>query len=89
MKIKIVEPGNEGFTGHLGNVQFFGGMSTHEVSEAAAAGIAAIYRIERVGADVEQDQAPQEEVTSEEQNTEQAPQEQAEVTSEEQTPAAE
>ena len=90
MKIKIVEPGNESFTGHLGNVQFFGGVSTHDVSEAAASGIAAIYRIERIEAKEEvktetvKTEDEGKELTSEEQKEGETTSEGKEVTSEEQ-----
>lgn len=55
MKIKITQPGSESYTGFLGDVQFFGGVSVGDISEQSAAGIAAIYAIERIGDDVEQD----------------------------------
>jgi hypothetical protein len=86
MKIKIVEPGNESYTGYLGNVQFFGGVSTHDVSEPAAQGIAAIYRIERIGDDVEEQV---QEVTSTGQEDAQTDAKEDELTSEEQKDAQE
>lgn len=48
MKIKIVEPGNESFTGQLGNVQFADGVSVADVTHAEATAIAAIFRCEWV-----------------------------------------
>jgi hypothetical protein len=51
MKIKIVQEGYESFTGNLGDIQFAGGFSVTNVDADTAAGIAAIYEVELVGAD--------------------------------------
>lgn len=84
MKIKIVEPGNESFTGHLGNIQFIGGVSTTGVSEAAIAGIAAIYRIERLDPEAVAEEVQAEDLTPEGQEDGETTPEGQEVTSEEQ-----
>lgn len=46
MKIKIVQPGWEGFTGNFGSIDFANGVSVSDVSESEAARVGAVVRVE-------------------------------------------
>jgi hypothetical protein len=46
MKIKLVQPGYENFTGHMGQVNFTNGISDVDLSVEQQATIAAIYQID-------------------------------------------
>lgn len=46
MKIKIVQPGWETFTGNFGSIEFSDGMSVGEVSSVEASRVAAVVRVE-------------------------------------------
>lgn len=46
MKIKIVQPGWEGFTGNFGSIDFKDGVSVNDVSDMEAARIGAVVRVE-------------------------------------------
>lgn len=48
MKIRITQPGWEGYTGHLGMVEFADGVSVEDISRGDAAALAALVSIEDV-----------------------------------------
>lgn len=51
MKIRIVEPGWAGFSGHLGMVEFADGVSVEDIGRGDAAALAAIVLIEDISTD--------------------------------------